>query len=74
VRRFFFNSKNEKFIFFFYFFISKGGELFDRISNQTTLTEREAANVIKQVLEVLRFANKNNIAHRDLKPENIMID
>jgi len=50
-----------------------GGELFDHIIDRGNYSERDAANIIKQVLEAVAFMHKNGIAHRDLKPENILI-
>jgi len=49
------------------------GELFDHIINKGTYSEKDAANIIKQILEAVNFMHKNGIAHRDLKPENILI-
>jgi len=50
-----------------------GGELFDQIIARGTYSERDAANIIRQVLEAVDFMHKNGIAHRDLKPENILV-
>ena len=50
-----------------------GGELFDIISDRT-FTEREAADIIKQVLQAIAYCHKQKVAHRDMKPENILID
>ncbi len=52
----------------------QGGELFEKLHANNHLCENEAANAIRQVLEVINYSNTQNIAHRDIKPENIMID
>jgi len=53
--------------------IVTGGELFDHIISRGTYSERDAANIIRQVLEAVEFMHKSKIAHRDLKPENILV-
>lgn len=52
----------------------KGGELFDILSKKGSLSEKETAHIIKQVLSAICYSHKNNIVHRDLKPENILLD
>jgi len=49
-----------------------GGELFDQIVSRGTYSERDAANVIRQILEAVEYMHRNGIAHRDLKPENLL--
>lgn len=51
----------------------EGGELFQKIIDLGTFSEREAANVISQIVSAVAYAHKNGIVHRDLKPENILI-
>jgi len=50
-----------------------GGELFDRIIEQTFFSEKEAARVIKQIASALVYLHDLNIVHRDLKPENLLL-
>jgi len=50
-----------------------GGELFDRIIQQTYFSESEAAKCISQVTSALVYLHKLNIVHRDLKPENLLL-
>lgn len=52
----------------------KGGELFDEIVKKGTFSEKEAANIIKQILQAVAYFHDLNIVHRDLKPENVLID
>ena len=51
-----------------------GRELFDEIMDRKNFNEREAAMVIKQVLQAIAYIHGKNVAHRDLKPENLLID
>ena len=36
-------------------------------------TENELINILKQLVDVLTYFQKNNLAHRDIKPQNILI-
>ena len=36
-------------------------------------TEKELINILKQLIDVLSYFQKNNIAHRDIKPQNILV-
>ena len=51
-----------------------GGELFDHLVRDENLlfSERDAAHIMRQVIEGLAYCHKNDVAHRDIKPENIM--
>lgn len=50
-----------------------GGELFDRIIEQTFFSEKEAAKVIAQIASALKYLHAQDIVHRDLKPENLLL-
>jgi serine/threonine protein kinase len=51
----------------------KGGELFQRLQNKGTYSEKDASTAIKHVLEALEYCHEQNIVHRDLKPENLIL-
>uniref|UniRef100_A0A3P9LXN5 non-specific serine/threonine protein kinase n=1 Tax=Oryzias latipes TaxID=8090 RepID=A0A3P9LXN5_ORYLA len=50
-----------------------GGELFDFLAQKESLSEEEATQFIKQILEGVNYLHTRKIAHFDLKPENIML-
>ena len=54
--------------------ICDGGELFDRIVEKSFYSEKDAAQVFKQILECLNYCHNKGIAHRDLKPENFLFE
>jgi len=49
-----------------------GGELFERISQKGSFSENEAAQIMIQIFESLKFLHKNRIVHCDLKPDNFL--
>jgi len=49
-----------------------GGELFDQIVERGTYSERDAALLISQVLEGVKYMHSHGVVHRDLKPENLL--
>ena len=55
-----------------------GGELFDRIVNNThdtgCLDEADAIAIIKSLLHAVKHLHDKNIVHRDIKPENILFE
>ena len=44
-----------------------GGELFDRIVEKGSYTEKDAADLIRQVLEAVDYMHEQGVVHRDLK-------
>uniref|UniRef100_A0A7S0ZIW8 Calmodulin n=1 Tax=Timspurckia oligopyrenoides TaxID=708627 RepID=A0A7S0ZIW8_9RHOD len=54
--------------------ICTGGELFDRIIAKGHYSEKDAAGLMKIMLETLAYIHSQGIVHRDLKPENYLLD
>mmetsp|Transcript_46470 Transcript_46470/g.85141 ORF Transcript_46470/g.85141 Transcript_46470/m.85141 type:complete len:713 (-) Transcript_46470:33-2171(-) len=50
-----------------------GGELFDRIVESKSFSEKQAANVMQQIGAGVRYIHLRSICHRDLKPENFLL-
>jgi calcium-dependent protein kinase len=52
--------------------LSTGGELFDRIIDESRLSERQSAIIMRQVFRALSYMHEQHIMHRDMKPENFL--
>lgn len=52
--------------------LCEGGELFDRICQRGNYYEKDAAQIVRTVLEAVKYLHDNGIVHRDLKPENLL--
>jgi len=50
-----------------------GGELFDKIVELQSYSEKDASKLIEQLIEAVEDLHKNKIVHRDLKPENLLL-
>ena len=48
-------------------------EIESRIKSENFYTETELIDIMKQLVNVLCYFQKNNMAHRDIKPQNILI-
>jgi len=52
--------------------IVRGGELFDKIVERGFFSEKDAADVVQQILQAVEYMHSNGVTHRDLKPENLL--
>jgi len=52
--------------------IMHGGELFERIVEKESYTEKEASDTIRPIVDAIRYCHSIGIIHRDLKPENLL--
>jgi len=50
-----------------------GGELFDKIVELTSYSEKDASHLMSKILSSIDHLHENNIIHRDLKPENLLL-
>ncbi|KAL3522000.1 hypothetical protein ACH5RR_014834 [Cinchona calisaya] len=50
-----------------------GGELFDRIVSRGHYSEKDAAEITRQVVNVVHICHFMGVMHRDLKPENFLL-
>jgi len=58
--------------FFLVMELVDGKEVFQRIVERGAYSERDAANIIVQILKAVEYLHSKGIAHRDLKPENLL--
>jgi calcium/calmodulin-dependent protein kinase I len=53
--------------------IVNGGELFDKIVEKGSYSEKEAATLVRKMVDAIGYLHEQGIAHRDLKPENLLL-
>lgn len=53
--------------------LCSGGELFDRITKKGSYSEKEAATIGRQIVNVVHACHFMGVIHRDLKPENFLL-
>jgi len=49
-----------------------GGELFDKIVERGNYSEKDASNIVRQILGAVSYLHTQGVVHRDLKPENLL--
>lgn len=50
-----------------------GGQLLDRIIARSYYSEKDAAEIIRQIVTVVNICHFMGVMHRDLKPENFLL-
>jgi len=50
-----------------------GGELFDKIVELGSYSEKDAANLVVKMVSAIDYLHEIGIVHRDLKPENLLL-
>lgn len=50
-----------------------GGELFNRIVEEESFSERQGAAIMQQVMGGLHYMHRKYVCHRDIKPENLLL-
>ena len=51
----------------------EGGDLFEKISNRTSVSESDLSYSFRSAMEALRSIHNRNFIHRDLKLDNLMV-
>ncbi|EMD36910.1 hypothetical protein CERSUDRAFT_83936 [Gelatoporia subvermispora B] len=54
------------------FDLCTGGELFDRICAKGNYYEQDAAQLVRTIMQAVKYIHECGIVHRDLKPENLL--
>eukprot|EP01118_Nematostelium_gracile_P002318 TRINITY_DN1254_c0_g1_i3.p1 TRINITY_DN1254_c0_g1~~TRINITY_DN1254_c0_g1_i3.p1 ORF type:complete len:304 (-),score=59.35 TRINITY_DN1254_c0_g1_i3:174-1085(-) len=52
--------------------LCEGGELFNRIVEKGSFTEKEASRTLRQITTAVQYLHSKGIVHRDIKPENLL--
>lgn len=68
-----FESYDEPNYFAVAFEFMAGGRLFERMLKKTHFNEKEARDMVKQLVRAIDYCHSRNIVHRDIKPENILL-
>ena len=50
----------------------KGGELFYRLKERKSYSEKDASKIFKTIASTVKQMHRNDLLHRDLKPSNVM--
>lgn len=50
----------------------EGGELFDIIADNGRFSEKDASQVMRDVVKGVQYLHTHSIVHRDIKPENVL--
>ncbi|KAI4388710.1 hypothetical protein MLD38_001015 [Melastoma candidum] len=53
--------------------LCSGGRLIDQMVTEGPFSEQRSANILKEVMQVIKYCHEMGVVHRDLKPENILL-
>ena len=53
---------------------ARGGDVFERLAQRTSYSEKEARDLAICLLDAMKVLHERKIAHRDLKPENLLLE
>ncbi|XP_060167909.1 serine/threonine-protein kinase PEPKR2-like [Lycium barbarum] len=53
--------------------LCSGGRLLDQMARVGRYPEQQAADVIKDLMLVIRYCHEMGVVHRDIKPENVLL-
>ncbi|KAG6608267.1 Serine/threonine-protein kinase PEPKR2, partial [Cucurbita argyrosperma subsp. sororia] len=53
--------------------LCRGGRLVDQMVSEGQYSEHRAANILKEVMLVIKYCHDMGVVHRDIKPENILL-
>ncbi|XP_045823736.1 serine/threonine-protein kinase PEPKR2 [Trifolium pratense] len=53
--------------------LCSGGRLIDQMVKDGPYSEQRAANILKEVMLVIKYCHDMGVVHRDIKPENILL-
>jgi serine/threonine protein kinase len=54
--------------------LAKGGDLFDKVVSEKSLSEPESKRLFYQLLQTMAYIHEQNLSHRDIKLENLLLD
>jgi serine/threonine protein kinase len=60
---------------YFYLIMERmiGGDVFEKIVEKTQYTEKDARDLVKDLLHAVEYIHGRGVAHRDLKPQNLLL-
>ncbi|KAF1864038.1 hypothetical protein Lal_00031195, partial [Lupinus albus] len=53
--------------------LCSGGRLIDKMFKEGPCSEHRVANILKEVMLVIKYCHDMGVVHRDIKPENILL-
>ncbi|WCJ18819.1 Calcium-dependent protein kinase family protein [Euphorbia peplus] len=60
----------------FYYLVMElcsGGRLLDQMAREGQYSENRAANIIRELVLVIKYCHEMGVVHRDIKPENVLL-